>query len=68
MAPAILGVMTTIADELRQRTFRYALRVLFFCRKLPDTVEGREIAKQLLRAGMGHIVQLLVMLSRPLRC
>ena len=53
MAPALRGAMTTIADELRQRTFRYALRVLFFCRKLPDTVEGREIAKQLLRAGMG---------------
>jgi four helix bundle protein len=53
MAPEIQGAMTTIADELRQRTFRYALRVLAFCRKLPDSVEGREIAKQLLRAGMG---------------
>jgi four helix bundle protein len=45
--------MSTIADELRQRTFNYALRVLAFCRKLPDTIEGREIARQLLRAGMG---------------
>ena len=41
------------ADELRQRTFRYALRTLSFCRKLPETFEGREIARQLLRAGMG---------------
>jgi len=42
-----------IAEELRQRTFRYALRVIAFCRKLTDTWEGREIARQLLRAGMG---------------
>jgi len=45
--------MTTIADELRQRTFRYALRVLSSCRRLPDTLEGREIARQFLRSGMG---------------
>ena len=43
----------SIADELRQRTFRYALRVVVFCRALPDTWEGREIGRQLLRAGMG---------------
>jgi four helix bundle protein len=42
-----------IAEELRQRTFRYALRVVAFCRTLTDTWEGREIARQLLRAGMG---------------
>jgi four helix bundle protein len=42
-----------IAEELRQRTFRYALRVIPFCRKLTDTWEGREIGRQLLRAGMG---------------
>jgi len=45
--------MSTFAEELRQRTFNYALRVLAFCRQFPDTFEGREIAKQLLRAGMG---------------
>ena len=45
--------MDNIAEELRQRTFRYALRVIAFCRKLTDTWEGREIARQLLRAGMG---------------
>jgi len=42
-----------IAEELRQRTFRYALRVIAFCRKCTDTWEGREISRQLLRAGMG---------------
>src|SRR5438128_118380 len=52
MAPALLGAMS-IAEELRQRTFRYALRTLTFCRKLPETIEGREIYRQLLRAGMG---------------
>lgn len=43
----------SIAEELRERTFRYALRVVTFCRKLPDTWEGREIGRQLLRSGMG---------------
>src|SRR5690349_3169193 len=43
----------TIADDLRERTFRYALRVLAFCRALPNTWDAREIARQLLRAGMG---------------
>jgi four helix bundle protein len=52
MAPAHLGAMS-IADDLRQRTFRYALRVITFCRTLPDNWEGREIGRQLLRAGMG---------------
>ena len=45
--------MDNIAEELRQRTFRYALRVIAFCGKLTDTWEGREIGRQLLRAGMG---------------
>ena len=47
------GGMSDIADELRQRTFRYALRVIAFCRRLPDTWDDREIGRQLLRAGMG---------------
>jgi four helix bundle protein len=45
--------MDNIAEELRQRTFRFALRIIAFCRTLTDTWEGREIARQLLRAGMG---------------
>jgi four helix bundle protein len=52
MAPAPVGAMS-IAEELRQRTFSYALRVIAFCRKLPDTWEAREIGRQLLRSGMG---------------
>ena len=45
--------MSEIAHELRERTFRYALRVLALCQKLPDTWVDREIGRQLLRAGMG---------------
>ena len=52
MAPAVMGAMG-IAEQLRQRTFRYALHTVAFCRKLPDSAEGREICRQLLRAGMG---------------
>jgi len=42
-----------IADRLRQRTFDFALGVIAFCRKLPDTWVERELGKQLLRAGVG---------------
>jgi four helix bundle protein len=44
--------MSEIADELRHRTFRYTLRIIRLCRKLPDTWIDREIGKQLLVAGM----------------
>lgn len=43
----------SIAEELRERTFGYAVRIIAFCRKLPDTWEGREVSRQLIRAGMG---------------
>jgi four helix bundle protein len=52
MAPAVESAMG-IAEELRERTFSYALRTVVFCRKLSETIEGREICRQLLRAGMG---------------
>jgi four helix bundle protein len=42
-----------IAEDLRQRTFRFALRVIRFCRVLPDSWDAREVGRQLLRAGMG---------------
>ena len=45
--------MSEIADQLRQRTFRFGLRIISFCQKLPDTWQCREIGRQLLRAGMG---------------
>ncbi len=40
-----------IAEELRARTFRFALRIIAFCRSLPPSWEAREIARQLFRAG-----------------
>jgi len=45
--------MSTIADELRERTFRYGLRAVRFCKSLPEDWVAREIGRQLLRAGMG---------------
>jgi four helix bundle protein len=45
--------MSGIAEELRQRTFRYSVRTLRYCRLLSPSWEVREIAEQLLRAGMG---------------
>jgi four helix bundle protein len=45
--------MTVIADELRQRILRYTLRIITFCKDLPDAWEVRELGRQLLRAGMG---------------
>jgi len=45
--------MSTIADELRRRTFQYTLRTIALCRTLPDDWVAREIGRQLLRAGMG---------------
>src|SRR6266700_1702389 len=45
--------MSEIADELRERTLRYGLRIITFCRQLPNDWVEREIGKQLLRAGMG---------------
>lgn len=45
--------MSTIADELRERTFNYTLRITRLCRTLPASCDVREIGAQLLRAGMG---------------
>jgi four helix bundle protein len=45
--------MSVIADELRERTLSYGLRVVAFCRRLPENWVTREIGRQLLRAGMG---------------
>jgi four helix bundle protein len=45
--------MSLIAEALRARTFQFALRALTVSRALPDTWYGREIGRQLLRAGMG---------------
>src|SRR5205823_14969976 len=45
--------MSSIADTLRKRTFSYALRIIAFCRQLPNSWDAREASRQLLRAGMG---------------
>jgi four helix bundle protein len=39
------------ADELKQRTKRFALRVLKLSAALPGTIEGKAIRGQLVRAG-----------------
>lgn len=39
------------AEELRQRTKQFALRVLKLVAALPKTIEGRAIANQLVRSG-----------------
>jgi four helix bundle protein len=38
-------------DEMRQRTKQFALRVMNLAEALPNTVRGRCIANQLVRAG-----------------
>ena len=40
-----------IAEQLKERTMRFALRVMRLCRSLPTEWEGRFIADQLLRAS-----------------
>jgi four helix bundle protein len=45
--------MSAIADELRERTFRYGLRTIQYCKTLPNEWVARELGRQLLRAGMG---------------
>lgn len=39
------------ADELKNRTKAFALRIMRLCRALPKTDEGRVIGRQLLRSG-----------------
>ena len=40
-------------QQLRDRVKRFAIRVVRFVRTLPQTVDGQEIGRQLLRAGTG---------------
>ena len=39
------------AKVLKERTMRFALRIMRFCKGLPDSWEARFIADQLFRAG-----------------
>ena len=43
--------MNSQAEQLKRRTFTFALRVIRFCRPLRSTWEGRELSDQLFRAG-----------------
>ena len=38
-------------EELKIRTKEFAKKVIFLCRQLPDTREGRLISGQLFRSG-----------------
>ncbi len=39
------------ADDLKKRTKLFALRILKLVAALPDTLQGRTVAGQLVRAG-----------------
>ena len=43
--------MNQFAEELKERSMRFALRVMRFCRTLPEDWEGRFIADQLFRSS-----------------
>jgi four helix bundle protein len=45
------GAMNQLAEGLKERTIRFALRVMRFCRTLPQDWEGRFIADQLFRSS-----------------
>jgi four helix bundle protein len=43
--------MNRIAEALKERSMRFAIRVVRYCRALPDTWEGRHVRDQLFRSG-----------------
>ena len=43
--------MNPLAEALKARTFRFARKIIFFCRALRNTWEGRELSDQLFRSG-----------------
>jgi hypothetical protein len=51
MAGGLPPAMSQFADQLRERTLRFALAVLRFCRTLPTDWEGRFVADQLFRSS-----------------
>jgi four helix bundle protein len=51
IALASPAVMNPKAEELKRRTFKFALDIIAFCRTLRETWEGRELSDQLFRAG-----------------
>ena len=45
------GRMTSKAEELRNRTKQFAIRIVRLYQAMPKTIEAQVIAKQLLRSG-----------------
>ena len=45
--------MSDVADRLRQRTLGYTVRIIQYCKTLPNDWVAREGGRQLLGAGMG---------------
>lgn len=43
--------MDTLATQLKDRTKRFAIRIVMMCRALPKTDEARIVGKQLLRSA-----------------
>jgi four helix bundle protein len=39
--------------DLKERTMQFALEAAIFCRRLPNTIEGRHVRGQLFRAATG---------------
>ena len=46
-----LSLMNEIAENLKERSIRFSLRLARFCRTLPDTWDGRFVRDQLFRSG-----------------
>ena len=51
MPIADLGRLYMTTEELRQRTRRFALRVMRLVDALPNTIKGRAIANQIIRSA-----------------
>jgi four helix bundle protein len=47
------GAMNQKAEQLKARTKRFALDIICFVNDLPHTIAAQEMARQLLRAGLG---------------
>lgn len=41
----------SISDELKERTYKFALMILKLCRLLPNTEEGRIVKRQIMKSG-----------------
>jgi four helix bundle protein len=52
-APAQADAVNPIAEQLKERAMRFAIRVTGFCRTVPETWEGCHVRNQLFRSGTG---------------